>query len=87
VLYAGVLGSAGAIAVQTWAQARVPAVRAAIIFALEPVFAALFSVGLGRERLGRPELIGGALVVLGVLVAELGTSLGMGRPRTAVSEN
>ncbi|HEX2484411.1 MAG TPA: DMT family transporter, partial [Myxococcota bacterium] len=56
--------------VQTAAQRSVPAARAALIFALEPVFAALVSVGLGRERLDATEIAGGALVVIGVAIGE-----------------
>ncbi len=72
---AGVLASAVAISVQTWAQKKTSAVRAALIFSLEPVFASLYSVARGREQLGRPELLGGALIILGVLAAEVGPVL------------
>ncbi len=68
----GLLASALAIGLQTWAQRHTSAVRAALIFSLEPVFAALLSQLLGREQLGRPELVGGGLIVIGVVVAELG---------------
>jgi drug/metabolite transporter (DMT)-like permease len=72
VLYTGILGSAAAISMQSWAQARTSAIRAGLIFSLEPVFAAIFSVSLGRERLGIWEYSGGSLVILGVLIAEVG---------------
>jgi drug/metabolite transporter (DMT)-like permease len=72
VLYTGVLSTAVCLLAQTWAQARTSAVRAALIFALEPVFAALWSVLVGRERLGARELTGGTLIVLGIVAAELG---------------
>ena len=72
VLYTGVLSTAVCMLGQAWAQARTSAVRAALIFALEPVFAAIWSVMLGRERLGMRELTGGTLIVLGILAAELG---------------
>jgi drug/metabolite transporter (DMT)-like permease len=72
VVVCGVLASAGAIGVQTWGQARTTAVRAALIFALEPVFASVFSVAAGREVLGVEAWVGGALIILGVLVSELG---------------
>ncbi len=74
-LFTGVFASALAISVQTWGQARTSAVRAALIYSLEPVFAALYSVLLGYERLGPREALGGGLIVLGVLVAELGAHL------------
>lgn len=72
VLLTGVLASAVAISVQTWAQARTTAVHASLIFSTEPIFAAAYSASLGRERLGAPELTGGGLILLGVVVAELG---------------
>ena len=75
VLYTGVLSTAVCLLAQTWAQARTSAVRAALIFALEPVFAAIWSVALGRERLGSRELAGGTLIVLGIVAAELGGAL------------
>ncbi len=75
VVYTGVLSTAVCLLAQTWAQARTSAVRAALIFALEPVFAAIWSVALGRERLGSRELAGGTLIVLGIVAAELGGAL------------
>jgi drug/metabolite transporter (DMT)-like permease len=75
VVFCGVFASALAISVQTWAQARTSAVRVGVIFSLEPVFAGAFSVVLGYERLGVREWVGGAFIILGVLVAEVGSSL------------
>ncbi len=75
VLLTGILASAVAISVQTWAQARTTAVRASLVFSTEPVFAAAYSAVLGRERLGVAELLGGGLILLGVVVAELGPQL------------
>jgi len=75
VLYTGVMSTAVCLLAQAWAQARTTAVRAALIFALEPVFAALWSVLVGRERLGSRELAGGTLIVLGIVAAELGAVL------------
>jgi drug/metabolite transporter (DMT)-like permease len=75
VAVCGLLASALAITVQTWAQARTTAVRAALIYATEPVFAAVYSVALGYETLGTREWVGGSFIVAGVLVAELGGHL------------
>ncbi|HQR67461.1 MAG TPA: DMT family transporter [Thermoanaerobaculia bacterium] len=55
----------------TWAQARMSATHAAVIYALEPVFAALLAALLLGERLSGREAWGGALVLAGILVAEL----------------
>lgn len=71
----GLLASAFAISLQTWAQARTSAVRAAVIFSLEPVIALIASLALGRESPGLPELEGGALIVGGVLFSEVGGAL------------
>ncbi|MFT3841455.1 MAG: DMT family transporter [Myxococcaceae bacterium] len=68
----GVLGSALAIGLQMWAQSRTSAVRAALIFATEPVFAAGLSLALGREPYTKALGAGGALIVVGVLVGEVG---------------
>jgi drug/metabolite transporter (DMT)-like permease len=75
VAFCGVFASAVGIGVQTWAQARTTAVRAAIIYSLEPLIAGAFSVVLGYEKLGVREWVGGSLIVLGVMVSELGSAL------------
>lgn len=54
----------------TWAQARMSATHAAVIYALEPVFAALLSAVFLGERLSGRELWGGVLVLFGILVSE-----------------
>lgn len=81
--FTGVFASAMAIGLQTWAQARTTAVRAALIFSLEPVFAAALSYGLGREEPGPREYGGGALLIAAVLVAEVGNALWARRRVTA----
>lgn len=75
LIFSGVFSSVVAISLQTWAQSKTSSVRAALIFSLEPVFAAGYSVALGRERLGKVELLGGVLIVLGVVIGEVGGSL------------
>ncbi len=64
----GVIASALAISLQTWAQSKTTAVRASVIFALEPVFAVAWGAALGRGMLARHEWFGGGLIVLGVLI-------------------
>jgi len=54
----------------TWAQARMSATHAAVIYALEPVFAAFLAALFLGERLSGRELWGGALVLFGILVSE-----------------
>jgi len=73
--FTGLFASALALNVQSWGQARTSAVRAALIFSTEPVFAATYSVLFFGERLGRPEVLGGSLIVLGIIVAEVGAAV------------
>jgi drug/metabolite transporter (DMT)-like permease len=75
IAFCGLVMSAAAIFVQTWGQARTTAVRAALIYSLEPVFAAGYSVAAGEETLGRREWIGGALIIGAVVLAEAGGAL------------
>ncbi|GAB3049122.1 DMT family transporter [Intrasporangium mesophilum] len=71
VLYMVVFASILSLWVQTWAQAHMPATRAAIVMTLEPVFAALFAVTLGDETLTWRMLVGGALVLTAMYAVEL----------------
>ncbi len=58
---------------QTWAQVKTTPTRTAIIFTLEPVFAALFAWWWLSERLGLWGLAGAALILGGILLAEVRT--------------
>ena len=71
VLYLGSIGAVGTFLCQTWAQSRMSATHAAVIFTLEPVFAALLAAPLLGERLGRRGLAGGLLVIAGIVVSEV----------------
>lgn len=77
VLYMVVFASIAALWIQTWAQAHLPATRAAIVMTLEPVFAASFAVLLGGESATWRMVVGGALVLTAMYAAEL---LGRRRP-------
>ena len=70
VLLTGVLATAVAFSVQVWAQQHTSSSHAAIVFTLEPVFAALTSFAFFRERLGLRALLGAALILAGILLAE-----------------
>jgi drug/metabolite transporter (DMT)-like permease len=71
MLYLAVAAGALAIIAQTWAQAHLPAARAAIIMTLEPVWASTFAVLLGGEAVSGRLLGGGALVLAAMALAEL----------------
>ena len=77
----GVLATAVAFSVQMWAQRRTSATHVAVIFTAEPVFAALFAWLIQHEVLGLGGLAGGALIVTGILVAQIGAA-----PRAAPQE-
>jgi drug/metabolite transporter (DMT)-like permease len=69
--FTGVLATAVAFFIQTVSQRFTTSTHTALIFAAEPVFAGLFSFLLIGEVLGPRQLIGGALILGGMLVAEL----------------
>jgi len=69
VAVTGIVASAMAISLQTWAQSKTTAVRASVIFALEPVFAIAWGAILGHGTMEPHEWLGGALIILGVVVA------------------
>ena len=72
LVYMALIAGALALIVQTWAQAHLPATRAAIIMTMEPVWAALFAVLFGGELLGPRVLLGGGLVLAAMYLVELG---------------
>src|SRR5579862_1917948 len=67
----GFLATGFAFSVQTWAQQYTPPAHTALIFALEPVFAALTSRFLTGERLSGKVLLGCGLILAGMVVSEL----------------
>ncbi len=66
-----VLATAAAFTIQSWAQQHLSPTHTALLFTLEPVFAWLTSLLFLNERLGPRALIGAALILSGILVAEL----------------
>ena len=66
------LASVGALWAQNWAQRRVPAARTAVIFALEPAFAAVTSWAVTGERLGGWGLAGGGAILLAMVICGRG---------------
>jgi drug/metabolite transporter (DMT)-like permease len=71
LVYLSVVATALVIALQTWALGRTSPVRASMIFATEPIFAALFAVAFFGEGMSWREVIGGAVILLGVAVTIL----------------
>lgn len=71
ILVTAVFATAIAFSVQVWAQKYTSPSHTAILFSLEPVFAAITSFLVLHERLGARALGGACLVMLGILAAEL----------------
>ena len=71
VIYAAVVCTAGAFAVQNTAQKYTTSTRAAVILCLESVFAGIFSILLWGEKLRPKTLLGFLLIFLGVLITEI----------------
>lgn len=71
ILITGLLCTAAAFTVQAWAQQFTSPTYTALIFALEPVFAWLTSLTFLGEHLGFRAGLGAALILTGIVVAEL----------------
>jgi drug/metabolite transporter (DMT)-like permease len=71
VIYLALIAGALTMLLQTWAQARVEASRAAVIMAMEPVWAAAFAVAFGGESLTVRMLIGGGAILTAMYLVEL----------------
>jgi len=72
LLVTGVFASAFAFLVQTWAQRRTSATQTALVFTLEPVWAALFGYWLAGDRLGAAGWAGALAIMAGIVVAGRG---------------
>jgi drug/metabolite transporter (DMT)-like permease len=71
ILWMALVATVVTFLAQTWAQQRMPATHAAILFALEPVFTALFAALFLGERLTGRDWSGAVLVLAGIVVSEL----------------
>lgn len=71
LLYTALPGTVACFLIQAWAQRYTPPTHAALIFSLEPVFAAIISYLWIGERLGQRAVVGAALILAGVLASEL----------------
>src|SRR5471030_1496200 len=70
LLVTGIFASALGFVVQTWAQKTTSATRTALLFTLEPVWAALFGYTLAGDRLGWAGWGGCAVIMAGIVLAE-----------------
>ena len=82
LLVTGIFASALAFLVQTWAQRMTSATQTALVFTLEPVWAALFGYWLAGDRLGAAGWAGCAAIMGGIVLA----SRDAGRPIPVVAK-
>lgn len=68
-LYLGAIPTAAATVLQAWAQKEVPAERAAIVYALDPVYGALFANLLLGEKFGARGFVGAGLIFVAAFVS------------------
>jgi drug/metabolite transporter (DMT)-like permease len=71
LLYLALFGTVFTYLMQTSMQRFTTVTRTAIIFAMEPVFAALFAYLVAGEMLTPQGWLGGGLIVLSMIIAEL----------------
>jgi drug/metabolite transporter (DMT)-like permease len=71
LLYLGLIVTATPIWTQAIAQRWIPSHEAALIYTLEPVFAAMFSFLLLGEQLGLRGIFGAALILVATLMSQL----------------
>jgi drug/metabolite transporter (DMT)-like permease len=76
VLLTALAATAVGFFVQTWAQAHLPPTRAAVVMTMEPVFAGVFGVAIGGDRLTARTIAGAMLVLVAMYVVELGPRQG-----------
>ncbi len=75
LLVTALLATALSFSLYTWAQARTSATRASLIFALEPVFAALTAWFWSRESWTLRSLSGAALILGAIVLVEMKPSI------------
>ncbi|MBI4549101.1 MAG: DMT family transporter [Ignavibacteriae bacterium] len=71
LLYLTIFATVIAMAVQNRYQGDTTPTRAAVIFALEPVVAAVFAYVVREENIGTLGVIGGMIIISGLLLSEL----------------
>jgi drug/metabolite transporter (DMT)-like permease len=82
ILVLAVVATAGAFAIQTLCQRELPAVRAAVMLSMEPVFSAVFGYLVAGDRLRPIQFAGAGLMVLAVGMAEVVPALERARQRS-----
>jgi len=81
VLLSSFLATTLALSLMNTFQRELDPVRAAILYAIEPVWATLAAIGMGQAEAGFWLAVGGGSLLLGNLIAELGPLLAARRAR------
>ncbi|MFK5855692.1 MAG: DMT family transporter [Bacteroidota bacterium] len=68
LIYLGLIGTLFCYFITVWIMNYVSVLKVAVIFSLEPIFAAIFGYFILHEVLNTKELIGAGLILSGVLV-------------------
>lgn len=84
LLYLSVVATYGTLRLQAQYQRFTTPTRAAIVFSVEPVFAAFIAYLALGEILGVAGIVGGALIIIGILISELFETL---FPKTPSSDS
>lgn len=71
VVITGLLATAGAFFVQTWAQSLVSPPRISIVMTMEPVFAGIFGVLLAGNRLNAQIITGMICVLVAMIIVQM----------------
>lgn len=71
VFVASILGTGLAVMIQTLAQGHLSSTRVALVYSLEPVFAALTAYLVLNEQLPAAAGVGAAMILAGIVLAEL----------------
>ena len=71
LVYLAVFGTVYTFLMQTAMQRYTTATRTALVFSMEPVFAALFAYLIAGESLGMLGWFGGSLILIGMIIAEI----------------
>jgi drug/metabolite transporter (DMT)-like permease len=71
VAVTAIFAPAFAFGAQVWAQQHSPPAHTALIFSLEPVFAALTSRVVSKEHLAGKVFLGSALILAGIVISEV----------------
>jgi drug/metabolite transporter (DMT)-like permease len=72
LLVTSLLATVGSLLIQFHFQKQTSAARAAVIYTLEPLFAALFSYMIFGEKLNAAAWLGAGMIMAGMLASELG---------------